>query len=130
VEAILAADRIVICPSNPVASIGPILSVPGMREAVDSGRAPVAGVSPIVGGAPLRGMADKLMPVVGLEVSALGAASAYADLLDAWVIDDRDAAAAGRIRKELGVRVAATDTIMDDDLKAEHLARFTLEEIR
>ena len=69
-----------ICPSNPVVSIGPILAVPGIRSG--RGREAGRGVSPIVGGRPLAGMADRLMPVVGLEVSAVGAARAYADLLD------------------------------------------------
>ena len=89
--AIAGADALVICPSNPVVSVGPILAVPGVREAVAARRDRVVGVSPIVGGAPLAGMADKLMPVAGLEVSALGAARAYADLLAAWVVDDEDA---------------------------------------
>lgn len=69
-EAIGAAEALVVCPSNPVASIGPILAVPGIAEAVAA--APVVGISPIVAGAPLRGMADRLMPAAGMEVSALG----------------------------------------------------------
>jgi LPPG:FO 2-phospho-L-lactate transferase len=79
-----------------------------------------------VGGAPLAGMADKLMPVAGLEVSALGAARAYADLLAAWVIDDEDASLVDTIDGALGVRTAATDTIMRDDDTSEALARFAL----
>ena len=122
-EAIAQADVIVICPSNPVASIGPILGVPGLREALAERRAVVAGVSPIVGGAPLAGMADKLMPVAGLEVSALGAARAYAGLIGSWVIDEIDRGLAPSIESELGVRVAVTDTIMTgDDVAARSLA--------
>jgi LPPG:FO 2-phospho-L-lactate transferase len=115
-----------ICPSNPVASIAPILAVPGIREAVGA-RADAVGVSPIVGGAPLAGMADRLMPVAGLEVSALGGARAYADLLAGWVIDDRDRELAPRIERELGVRVVVTDSIMTGDERAAQLARAALE---
>jgi len=123
--AIAAADVVVVCPSNPVVSTGPILAVPGIRAAV-TGR-PVVGISPIVGGRPLAGMADRLMPVVGLEVSAVGAARAYADLLDAWVIDVADERLADRVRAELAVRVGVTDTVMRDDEVAEALARRALE---
>jgi LPPG:FO 2-phospho-L-lactate transferase len=124
--AIAAADAVVICPSNPVVSVGPILAVPGVRDAVAARRDRVVGISPIVGGAPLAGMADKLMPAAGLEVSALGAARAYEGLLSAWVVDDADEALTGRIARELGVRAEATDTIMRDDPTSEALARFAL----
>jgi len=123
--AIAAADVVVVCPSNPVVSTGPILAVPGIRAAVTA--RPVVGISPIVGGRPLAGMADRLMPVVGLEVSAVGAARAYADLLDAWVIDVADERLADRVRAELAVRVGVTDTVMRDDGIAEALARRALE---
>jgi LPPG:FO 2-phospho-L-lactate transferase len=125
-ESIAAADVVVICPSNPVVSVGPILAVPGIRDAVAARRDRVVGVSPIVGGAPLAGMADRLMPVAGLEVSAIGAARAYDGLLAAWVVDDADAALVERIRGEVGVRVGTTDTIMRDDRTSEQLARFAL----
>ena len=114
-DAIAAADAVVICPSNPVASIGPILAIPGIRQAVGE-KDGVVGVSPIVGGAPLAGMADRLMPVVGWEVTAFGAASAYADVADAFVIDERDAALADRLRSDLRMAVGVTDTIMSDTL--------------
>lgn len=123
-EAIAAADAVVICPSNPVASIGPILALPGVREGARE-RISV-GVSPIVGGAPLLGMADRLMPVAGLEVSAYGAAAAYAGLARAFVIDERDEGLRSRIEGELGMRVAATDTVMIDDEAAERVARVAL----
>ena len=84
------------------------------------------GVSGIVGGAPLAGMADKLMPAIGLEVTAVGAAAAYDGLLDAWVIDERDRASASRI-EATGVRAVVTDTVMSDDAAAERLARTVLE---
>jgi len=126
-DAIAGADVVLLCPSNPVVSIGPILSVPGVRDAVADRSGPVVGVSPIVGGAPLAGMADKLMPAVGLEVSALGAARAYHELLSGWVIDERDRDAASAIASELGVRVAVIDTVMRDDGVAAAVARAAVE---
>lgn len=129
-DAIAGAEVIVICPSNPVASIAPILAVPGVFDVLSRHPERVVGISPIVGGAPLRGMADRLMPVVGLEVSALGAAAAYAGLLGAWVIDRQDTSARVRIESELGIRVTVTDTIMVDDEAAGELARDTLAAIR
>jgi LPPG:FO 2-phospho-L-lactate transferase len=125
-EAIASADALIICPSNPVVSIAPILAIPGIREAVAARRAATAGVSPIVGGAPVAGMADKLMPAVGLEVSAAGVAKAYADLLSGWVIDEKDRDLAPRI-EALGQRVSVLDTIMVDDEAAERVARAALE---
>jgi LPPG:FO 2-phospho-L-lactate transferase len=125
-EAIAAADAVLLCPSNPVVSIGPILAVPGIRDAVAARRDRVAGVSPIVGGAPVRGMADRLMPAAGLEVTAAGAAEAYRGLLSGWVIDEADRDLAPAI-EAAGTRVTVTDTIMDDDGKAEKLARAALD---
>jgi LPPG:FO 2-phospho-L-lactate transferase len=125
VEAIGRADAVVVCPSNPVVSTGPILAVAGIRPAVAA--RPVVGISPIVGGRPLAGMADRLMPVVGLEVSAVGAGRAYDGLLDAWVIDRADAQLADRARAELGVPVTVTDTVMTDDDVAAALARTALD---
>lgn len=128
-QALQEADAIVLCPSNPVASLGPILAVAGVREALAERRERVVGISGIVGGAPLAGMADKLMPVMGLEVSAAGAAAAYTGLLGAWVIDEVDRHLAPRIEAS-GVRVGVTDTIMTDDAAAEALARFALGLVR
>jgi LPPG:FO 2-phospho-L-lactate transferase len=124
-EAIEAADTVVLPPSNPIASIAPILAVPGIREAVAARRNRVVGVSGIVGGAPLAGMADKLLPVAGVDVSAAGVAGYYQDLLAAWVIDRTDQALASRV-EELGIRVGVADTIMANDLRAEALARYAL----
>jgi LPPG:FO 2-phospho-L-lactate transferase len=126
-EAIERADTLLFCPSNPVVSIRPILAVPGIIERIRDRARPAAGVSPIVAGSPVAGMADRLMPAVGLEVSASGAASAYRGLLGAWVIDERDAALAPRIEGELGMRVAVTDTLMTHDGSAERVARAALE---
>jgi LPPG:FO 2-phospho-L-lactate transferase len=125
-EAIGSADVVVLCPSNPVVSIGPILAVPGVRAAVAARRAAAVGVSGIVGGAPVAGMADKLMPAVGIDVSAIGVAASYRDLLTAWLVDDVDAGAVPEV-EGLGMRCAATDTIMLDDGRAEAVARAALE---
>jgi LPPG:FO 2-phospho-L-lactate transferase len=124
-EALSTADAILLCPSNPVASLGPILAVPGIREAVAAHRSDVVGVSGIVAGAPLAGMADRLMPAAGAEVTAAGAAECYRGLLGAWVVDDADRALIPRI-EATGVRVGATDSIMTDDARAEALARVAL----
>jgi LPPG:FO 2-phospho-L-lactate transferase len=125
-EAIDAADAVVLCPSNPVVSIGPVLAVPGMREAIANKRPAVVGVSPIVAGAPLGGMADKLMPAAGLEVSALGAAHAHRAVLGGWVVDQADRDLAPKIEEALEIPVAVTDSIMRDDDVAEALARASL----
>ncbi len=125
-EAIGSADVVVLCPSNPVVSIGPILAVPGVRAAMTARRDAAVGVSGIVGGAPVAGMADKLMPAVGIDVSATGVAASYRDLLAAWLVDDVDERAIPEV-EGLGMRCAATDTIMVDDERAEAVARAALE---
>jgi LPPG:FO 2-phospho-L-lactate transferase len=129
-ESIEAADLIVLCPSNPIASVRPILSVPGIAKSVADRRDVAVGVSPIVGGAPLAGMADRLMPAAGYAVTALGAAECYRGLLAGWVVDHADRELASRIERELGVRVAVTDTVMADDAKAENVARAALDLVR
>jgi LPPG:FO 2-phospho-L-lactate transferase len=125
-EAIASADAVLVAPSNPVVSIGTILAVPGIREALAATGAPVVGVSPIVGGAPVRGMADKLMPSAGVEVTATGAASLYRDFLDGWVIDLVDAELSSGV-EALGVRVAVAQTMMNSVEDAAALAKVTLE---
>lgn len=122
-EALREAEVVVLCPSNPVVSIGTILAVPGIRAALAG--VPVVGVSPIVAGAPVRGMADRLLPAAGSEVSALAVAARYADFLDGWVIDEKDATLAGEV-EALGLRVAVTDTIMRSPEVAEAVARTAL----
>jgi LPPG:FO 2-phospho-L-lactate transferase len=122
--AIATADAVVLCPSNPVVSIGTILAIPGIRAALR--HTPVVGISPIVGGAVVRGMADRLLPAVGSAVSAVAVAERYADLLDAWVIDARDADLLPAV-SALGVRATATDTIMDEQAVTEALARTALD---
>lgn len=90
-DAIREADVVLLPPSNPVVSIGTILGVPGVRDALRGTRAPVVGVSPIVGGAPVRGMADACLTAIGVETSAKAVAGLYADFLDGWLVDDADA---------------------------------------
>ncbi|MGE5188294.1 MAG: 2-phospho-L-lactate transferase [Betaproteobacteria bacterium] len=110
-EALLEAQVVVICPSNPVASIGTILSVKGVRAALQQTKARVVGVSPIVGGVPIKGPADKLLQCLGVEVSAFGVAKLYSDFLDAFVIDSVDALEKNRI-EQLGMDVTVTRTVM------------------
>ncbi|MDH3521360.1 MAG: 2-phospho-L-lactate transferase [Myxococcales bacterium] len=124
-EAIAAARVILLCPSNPVVSIGPILAVQGVREALREARAPRVAVSPIVGGVPVKGPADRLLRGLGIEVSARGVARLYADLLDGFVLDQRDAAQAAEI-EALGMRVCAVDTLMRTPDLATALARTAL----
>jgi LPPG:FO 2-phospho-L-lactate transferase len=124
-EAIAEADAVLFCPSNPAVSIDPILAVPGVQAAVEARRGRAAGVSPIVAGAPLRGMADRLLPAIGVEVSAAGVAEHYAGVLSAWVVDRVDADLRARVEAS-GLRVAVTDTVMTGDEQAEALARVTL----
>ncbi len=90
-DAIRQADLVLLPPSNPVVSIGIILGVPGVRDALRGTTAPVVGVSPLIGGAPVRGHADKCLEPLGVEVSAAGVAGLYQDFLDGWLVDEADA---------------------------------------
>jgi LPPG:FO 2-phospho-L-lactate transferase len=110
-DAISEAELVVVCPSNPVVSIGTILSVAGVRDALRRTDAKVVAVSPIVAGAPLKGPADKMLRYLGLEVSAFGVAQFYMDFLDAIVIDSRDVALKARI-EALGLHVFVANTVM------------------
>ncbi len=126
--ALEAATVVVIGPSNPIVSIGPILALPGLREALAAVRrrgAPLVGVSPIVGGRALKGPADRMLASLGHEASALGVARLYARLLDGFVIDTVDAALRPAI-EALGMAVAVTDTVMIDDAARARLAHETL----
>ena len=111
VESILDSELVVVCPSNPVVSIGTILSVRGIREALRETDAHRVAVSPIVAGAPVKGPADKLLRSLGLEVSAFSVAKLYADFLDVFVIDAADASERSRI-EALGIEVKVTNTLM------------------
>ena len=119
------AETIVIAPSNPIVSIGPILAVPGVRDlfaAARRGGTPVLAVSPIVGGKALKGPADRMLVSLGHEASALGVARLYAGLVDGFVVDTVDAALAPAV-EALGMRTLVTDTVMTDDASRERLAR-------
>jgi len=124
IEAIIQADAVLLCPSNPIVSIGTILALPGIRDALVE--TTVVGISPIVGGRAVRSKGDRLLPATGTVVSALGVAQRYADFLDGWVIDHADADLASAITA-LGVRVAVTHTIMDDVEVAEAVAHVALD---
>jgi LPPG:FO 2-phospho-L-lactate transferase len=128
VDALAAADTILVCPSNPVISIGPILGVPGVRAALADRRDRVVGVSPIIAGAPVKGPADRLMGPLGIEVSCVGVARTYADFCGTLVIDSGDAARAGEV-EAAGVRAVVADTLMTDARVAAALARHTLDAV-
>jgi LPPG:FO 2-phospho-L-lactate transferase len=125
-EVLGAADLIIVCPSNPVTSVGPILAVPGITAALAAVRATVIAVSPIVGGAAVSGPAAALMRARGLPVTAAGVARAYAPWLDALLIDLRDQASAEAVRAE-GARPVAADIVMTDRASEVALARRVLE---
>lgn len=125
IEAILSADAVLIAPSNPITSLGPILSVPGVREALRGARGTVAAVSPIVGNAPVAGPAGILMTAQGLPCSIAGVAKAYEDFLDLLICDTRDARAAEALRGS-GLRVQCAQTIMRSTEDRAVLARTVL----
>jgi LPPG:FO 2-phospho-L-lactate transferase len=124
-EALAGADLVVFCPSNPVVSIGPILAVPGMREALATSRAPAVAVSPIVGGRALKGPADRMLASLGHEVSAAGVARMYEGLVDGMVMDEGDEGERPGI-EALGMRVLATAAVMRDAPDRARLAREVL----
>jgi len=126
VEAITGADVLLVAPSNPVVSIGTILAVPGIREAIAGARAKVIGLSPIVGGKPVRGMADACLPAIGVEVSAEGVGRHYGarrdgGLLDGWLVHNSDTAEID------GVAVRAVPLLMIDDDATAQMVRNALE---
>ena len=126
------ASAVVLCPSNPLVSIGPILAVPGMRSLIAAARArgvPVAAVSPIIGGRALKGPADRMLASLGHESSALGVARLYADLVDVFVLDAVDADAVDAV-EALGMRTLVTDTVMTDDASRARLAGEVLAALR
>ena len=131
VDAILSATVVLLAPSNPVTSIGPILAVPGIREALKQTRAPVAAISPIVGGTAVSGPAGILMAAQGLPVSIAGVAQAYRDFLDILVVDSATPRPPKNCRQS-GLRVHCTNTIMSTadekaDLARQVLALFSVE---
>jgi LPPG:FO 2-phospho-L-lactate transferase len=125
-EAIAGAEGILVCPSNPVVSIGPILAVQGVREALRHAAAPVVAVSPIVGGAPVKGPAAQLLRGIGAEVSARGVAKLYRDFAQGFVLDERDAGQAADVAA-LGPQPRVVDTLMTDVARASRVAEAALE---
>jgi len=124
-DAIKEAEAILIAPSNPIVSIGSILAVPGIHDALHETSGMIVAVSPIVGGAPIKGPADKLMRGLGIEVSPVGVARFYRDFLDVMVIDKQDEYLLSKI-EDLGIPAVATDTIMRDMAAKASLARKVL----
>jgi LPPG:FO 2-phospho-L-lactate transferase len=122
-EAIRDADVVLLPPSNPVVSIGTILSVPGVRDALRGTRAPVVGISPIIGGSPVRGMADACLTAIGLETSAAAVAGLYADFLGGWLVSPQDAAGA----TPPGVSQLAVPLLMSDVAATAEIARHALD---
>jgi LPPG:FO 2-phospho-L-lactate transferase len=125
-EAIQEADGIIIPPSNPIVSIGTILAVPGVRQAMAARRGRVIAVSPIVQGATLKGPADKLMVALGYEASALGVAHYYGTLLDAFVLDHLDQSLQEPVSR-LGIEVCSMNTIMSGPAERYALAKAVVE---
>jgi LPPG:FO 2-phospho-L-lactate transferase len=116
-DAIGSADLVVIGPSNPIVSIGPILALPGVREALGDATAPKVAVSPIIAGQALKGPADRMLASLGHEPTAVGVARIYAGLVDRFVLDEADASLAAQIEAETGMAVSVLPTVMrtDDD---------------
>lgn len=124
-QAIETASTVVLAPSNPIVSIGPILQTPGVRSALESTTATRIGVSPIIGGKALKGPADRMLTSLGHEATALGVARLYAGLVDIFVIDHADADLAESIRA-LGMEVCTLASIMGDQQDRERFAREVL----
>jgi LPPG:FO 2-phospho-L-lactate transferase len=123
--ALAAADTVVVAPSNPIVSIGPVVAVPGVLDAVAARRSSVVAVSPLVGGQALKGPADRLMRELGHEDSVVGVARLYAPYVGTLVIDTADAGLAGAVEAE-GLRCVVTDTIMRDPAAAADLCKVAL----
>jgi LPPG:FO 2-phospho-L-lactate transferase len=127
-DAIAGAETVIVCCSNPVTSIGPILAVPGITSALERTPAPIVAVSPIVGGHAVSGPAGKLLAARGLEVSPLGVARAYRPWLDVLVVDAKDAAC-GRLLERDGVRPVVADALMPDRAAEARLAWVVLQAV-
>ncbi|WP_223394203.1 2-phospho-L-lactate transferase [Nocardioides rotundus] len=131
VEALTDTDLVLLPPSNPVVSVGTILGVPGIREAIQSSPAPVVGISPIVGGRHVRGMAEQLLTGIGVEVSAAGVARHYGarsagGVLDGWLVDEQDAAEVARV-EDASIACRAVPLMMSDDAATAAMAAAAVE---
>ena len=129
IETILDSRLVIVCPSNPIVSIGTILCIKGVRDALIRSKARKIAISPIVAGGPIKGPADKLMRGLGLEVSPCAVAHLYRDFLDTFVLDEADQQEKPRI-EELGIKVVVTNTIMRNLEDKVRLANTVLEENR
>ena len=125
-ETLAEADAVLLCPSNPVISIGPILALPGVRDVLRAHRTRVVGVSPIIRGATVKGPADRLMAAAGIEVSCAGVASIYADICATLLVDESDADRVADVER-YGVRAAVAPILMRDADGAADLARRALD---
>lgn len=128
-DAIRDADAVLIAPSNPIVSIGPLLAVPGVRDALRQARPRVVAVSPIVGGRALKGPADRMMATLGMEPTAAGVARAYADVASTLIIDEEDGALADAVAAA-GVRPVVAQTIMRGPAEKRALAEVALREVQ
>ena len=126
VKSILDAETVIVCPSNPIVSIGTILAIDGIRDALKRTKATVVAVSPIVAHATIKGPADKMMRGLGIEVSAFGVAKLYADFLDMIVVDQKDALDKKRIER-IGVKAKVANTVMKSLADKVALAKIVLE---
>ncbi len=126
IESIMEAEIVIVCPSNPLVSIGTILAVKGVRQALRETKAKKIAVSPIIGGTVVKGPADKMMRYLGIEVSALGVAKLYADFLDVFVMDEVDASLVHDVEK-LGIKAVTTNTLMKTKDDRVRLAKFVLD---
>jgi LPPG:FO 2-phospho-L-lactate transferase len=124
-EALEEADMVVICPSNPAVSIGPVLAVPGIAEAVARRRQDVVAVSPIIAGRALKGPADRMLAELGYEPSVVGVARMWASFAGALVIDEADAGLTGAVEAE-GVRCVVAPSVMSGPAEAARLAEAVL----
>jgi LPPG:FO 2-phospho-L-lactate transferase len=125
-HALSSAGMVIICPSNPIVSIGPVLAVPGIRAAVQARREDTVAVSPIIAGAALKGPADRMLSELGHDVSVVGVARLYAPIAATLVIDTADADLAGAV-EEAGMRCVVAPTVMHGPVEAAALARVVLE---
>jgi LPPG:FO 2-phospho-L-lactate transferase len=125
-EELASAGAIIVCPSNPFISIGPILAVPGIRETIRTAKATAVAVSPIVGGRAVKGPTAAMLAQLGHTVSADGVAAMYADILDAFVLDSWDESLRSRIA-DLGLAVRTAETLMNTAQARSNLARAVME---
>lgn len=130
IDAIHNAAAAIVCPSNPLISIAPILAVPGIREALRecSRRSPVAAISPIVGGRALKGPADRMMRGLGLRAAASAVAALYGDFVNVFVLDEVDAAEKPEV-EALGMKAIVTNTVMKDQAARVSLARAVISQL-